>query len=108
MKHNDAKTFEIPVGYQLTIDVEEDTQDDYTDSYRENGTDKEGTSYQSGPISDFTSIQVINTNEAPVVTGFEGIDSKINPFLLAGGIVALLGGVWLSIAAKRKRQRLEQ
>lgn len=108
MKHNDAKTFEIPVGYQLTIDVEEDTQDDYTDSYRENGTDKEGTSYQSGPISDFTSIQVINTNEAPVVTGFEGIDSKINPFLLAGGIVALLGGVWLSIAAKRKRQLNER
>lgn len=64
--------------------------------------------FASTQINATTFIQVINKNEAPVVTGFHGIDSHINPFLIAAGVVAAIGGAWLGIMAKRRRQMSEE
>lgn len=93
MKHRDSVTFEIPVGYSLEIDVDENTQDGYVDSYRENGVDKDGTSYASGAINAFTSIQVINTNDAPTITGFFDNEKSF------GILLGVVGGISLAAAA---------
>lgn len=110
----DSVTLEIPKGYYLAVDVKPSTQDGYTDTYRENGADvyESGNvlanEYEATQINSTTFIQVINKNEAPVVTGFNGIDSLVNPFIIAAGVVTLLGGAWLGIMAKRRRDAAKQ
>jgi len=92
MKHNDSITFEIPKGYSLAIDVVGD-QGGYIDSYRENGVDQDGDAYTSNPINAYTSIQVINKNDAPTVTGFLDNEKSF------GIILGIAAGVSVAAAA---------
>ena len=100
MKHNDAVTFEIPRGYSLSADVDSITQDGYYDTYRVNGdpvADGGGTLREELPattINAYTSIQVINSIDAPVVTGVNEDNSS-----LFGIVLGAIAGISLAAAA---------
>lgn len=104
MKHNDSITFEIPKGYSLAIDVVGD-QGGYIDSYRENGVDQDGDAYTSNPINAYTSIQVINKNDAPTVTGFLDNEKSFGIILgIAAGVSVVAAAAYLYIRRRRQVQ----
>ena len=101
----DKIDFQVLKDYTLKVWETESDADNYNVTYNpDEDEEDEGTEIT---IGDTNAVKVINTlAENPVITGFHGIDSKLNPFLIAAGVIALAGGAWLAlIQYKRKKEQ---
>lgn len=102
----DTVEFRVLEGYTLTASEDPDDIGNYEASYEDNDDDiTDG----SVVIKVDNQIKVINTLKSnPVVTGLDDVDSKINPFMIAAGTIALLGGAWIAYLIKRRQKSAEQ
>lgn len=102
----DKIDFRVLDGYTLKVWETESDADNYTVTYNPDEDEEvEGTEIT---IGDTNAVKVINTlTENPVITGFHGIDSKLNPFLTAAGVVALAGGAWLALTQYKRKKEAE-